>query len=530
MKQIFLLAVLFLAFSGIHAQKIIRSNVKSINVFVNKNKIDWRITPEVKPDQLKVYCSKEKNEVIFQTDIDTIAFSIRKNDTIRFSIILKAKDTANTEIVGIKDLPNKISNNEKLYWLSLIWSETKYNFVNIDRLKFDLDSLYMSFIPLVLETKNDFEYYKALQRFMASLHDGHSEVFSSFSTYTDYIPLVFKDFNKKVYITSVTKIPESDSTWLGAELIEIEGIPTVQYLESQIFPYISASTEQSLWMLGVLKLHSNLKDIPFRGKIRKTDGAIVNLNILRNGEEIRTPNDKYWGPEISYPKDIVELTWLQNDIALVSINKFYPEDEAIRKIDKVVKELYKAKGLIIDLRNNGGGSTAVAKHLQKYLSKQDYILNYGAEIRINDAYKKAQGNWKEKDKDYFLNKAYRFEKQDSIIVSDTLKRIKCPTVILMGRYTFSAAEDFLVNIYEAPGRPKLIGEETGGSSGAPLFFAGLPGGGSVRICTVRICYPLSGKRFVSHGVKPDIEIKQTINDYLKGNDVVLERAIQELKQ
>ena len=122
MRQILLLALLISAFADTQAQMIIRSNAKSINVLINNELTDWSITPEVNPDQLKVYCTKENNEVIFQTDIDTAVFSIRKNDTIRFRIILKAKDTANTEIIGIKDLPNKISNEEKLYWLSQIWS------------------------------------------------------------------------------------------------------------------------------------------------------------------------------------------------------------------------------------------------------------------------------------------------------------------------------------------------------------------------------------------------------------------------
>ena len=31
---------------------------------------------------------------------------------------------------------------DKVYGLSLLWSEVKYNFVNIDRLDFDVDSLY----------------------------------------------------------------------------------------------------------------------------------------------------------------------------------------------------------------------------------------------------------------------------------------------------------------------------------------------------------------------------------------------------
>ena len=530
MRQILLLLLVISIFSCTQEQKVIQSNKKSINVIINGQSTGWIISPEVNPDRLQVYCSKENNEVKFQTDVDSALFSIKKNDTVRFKIILNSKDTANTEIIGIKDLPNKITNNEKVYWLSQIWSETKYNFVNIDRIKFDLDSLYKSFIPLVLATNNDFEYYRTLQKFMANLHDGHSEVVGNFYSYTDYFPILLKDFNKKVYITSVRKIPELDSTWIGAELIEIEGVPTAQYLESKIFPYVSASTDQSLWMQGVYKLHSDLRDHPFRGSIKKSDGTIVKLDLQRNGEATRTPDDEYWGPKIANPRNIVELAWIDNDIAFISFNQFQPEEKAIKEFDKVAKELDKAKGVIIDLRKNGGGSTVVAWHLQKYLTKGNHFLNFAWETRINDGVGKANGNWQEEYKNYFLNKAYRFEKPETITVSDTIKRIKCPTVILIGRYTFSAAEDFLVNIYEVPDRPELIGEETAGSTGSPLVIQGLPGDGYARICTRRICYPISEKRFMNSGIKPDIEVKQTIEDYLNGKDVVLDRAIIELKK
>ncbi len=528
MKQIILLLALIAIFSSTKAQKTIHSNKKSIKVFMNGQSTDWMISPEANPDRLEVYCSKEKNVVKFQTDIDSAFFTVRKNDTIRFRVILKSKDTVRTEIVGIKDLPNKITNNEKVYWLSQIWSEIKYNFVNIDRIKFDLDSLYKSYIPLILKTENDYEYYMTLQKFMASMHDGHTQAVGSFSAYSDYIPFTLQDFNKKVYITSVRKIAASDSTWEGAELIEVEGIPTTQFLGSRIFPYVSASTDQSLWMQGVSKLGYDLKEHLFRGSIRKRDGSIVKLNLPRNGEATRTPQDEYWGPKFTYSRSIVELSWMPNDIALVSFNRFAPQGEAIKQFDQVAKELNRAKGVIIDLRKNGGGSGLVALHLQKYLTKENHFLNFAAETRINDGYGKSQGNYREEYKNFFLNKAYRFEKPETIDVSDTIKRIKCPTVILMGRYTFSAAEDFLVNIYEVPNRPKLIGEETGGSSGAPLVIPGLPRGGYARICTLRTCYPISGKRFVNSGVKPDIEVKQTIEDYLNGKDVVLERAITEL--
>jgi len=530
MRRLLLLVIALSSLVPVQGQKIVRSGKSSITVLVNGRKTRWSISPEVNPDRLKVYCLKERNEVIFQTDIDTAYFSVKKNDTIRFIILLKQKDSARTEIVGIKDLPALITNNEKVYWLSQIWSETKYNFVNADKLAFDLDSIYRSYIPLVLASRNDYEYYRLLKKFMASLHDGHSEVYDNgqFYQYMDYIPVSLQDFNRKVYITAVRKVPGLDSTWVGAEVTEIDNTGTTRYLETKIFPYISASTEQHLWMQGIYKLQSDFREIPFRATIKKRDGTVVSIEVQHNGESTRTDADQYWGPASHYSSDLVDLKWLDNGIALVGFNRFTPDTDAIRDFDNIVKKISGAKGLIIDLRSNGGGSTEVAWHLQKYLTRGKYFLNYAWETRISDGVRKANGNWKEEYKDYFLNKAYRFEKPDTVFVSDTIKRIECPVVILIGRYTFSAAEDFLVNIYEQPGRPVLIGEETGGSTGSPLVVDGLPGGGYARICTRRICYPVSYKRFVNMGVKPDIEIKRGIEDFLQGKDVVLERAVKEL--
>ena len=371
-----------------------------------------------------------------------------------------------------------------------------------------------------------------MQKFYATFGDGHTQVIDNgqFYPFKDYLPLTFRDFNQRVYIVSVRDIPGQDSTWIGSELTAIEGIPVKQYLEKNIFPFISASTVQHLWMQAMYRLVSDFKDHPFRGTIKKVDGTIENIVIQHNGEDTRTDKDRYWGPNYKYSSEIIELNWLADNTAHVSVNRFDPEDEAIRAFDRIAPELKTAKAVIIDLRSNGGGSTTVAWHLQKYLTKGKYFLNYAWETRINDGVGKANGNWKDEYKDFFLNKAIRFESPDTVWVSDTLQRITCPVVILIGRYTFSAAEDFLVNLFEVPGRPMLIGEETGGSTGSPLLVPGLPGGGYARICTRRICYPVSMRRFINCGIKPDVIVKPTIDDYLQGKDVVLERAILELNK
>lgn len=533
MRKLFLFIPFILFISCVEQQdKSISSTKKNIEVLVNDKQTGWRISPETNPDRLRVYCTNENNKVVFQTDTDTVVFNVKNNDTIRFNIVLNSTDTARTEIVGFKDLPDAITDEDKLFWLSQIWSESKYNFVNIDQLTFDLDSLYHVLIPEVLASENDYEYYQVLSKFVAALKDGHTQVSDGgqFFTFKDYIPVSLKDFDKKIYVTRVRKATDLDSTWVGAELIEIDGISTVDYLKENIFPYISASTEQHLWMQSVYKIQSGFKEEPFKGTIKKLDGTIEKIEIKRNGEATRTPNDEYWGGSRKYPKNIVDLDWEDEDIAIINFSSFYPEIRAIKEFDAIVKQIDTAKAVIIDLRNNGGGSTTVAWHLQKHLIKGNSFLNYAWETRINDGVRKANGNWKDEYKDHYLNKALRFEEPETVFVSDTLDRIKCPVIILTGRFTFSAAEDFLVNIYELPDRPKIIGGETGGSTGSPLVIHGLPGDGYARICTRRICYPYSGKRFLNKGIKPDIEVKQTIDDYLNDKDVVLERAIEEIKK
>lgn len=65
---------------------------------------------------------------------------------------------------------------DKVYGLSLLWSEVKYNFVNIDRLDFDVDSLYRETMKKVLVTTNDVDYYKELSNFLRSFKDAHTEL------------------------------------------------------------------------------------------------------------------------------------------------------------------------------------------------------------------------------------------------------------------------------------------------------------------------------------------------------------------
>jgi carboxyl-terminal processing protease len=111
--------------------------------------------------------------------------------------------------------------------------------------------------------------------------------------------------------------------------------------------------------------------------------------------------------------------------------------------------------------------------------------------------------------------------------ADTSDRLHQPLVVLTSNFTVSAAEDFLIMLKGLGNRARIIGQKTAGTTGQILNFA-IPTGGSYYICSKNDTYP-DGRKFVGIGIIPDIEVEPTIEDYIKGEDKILEKAIQILK-
>jgi hypothetical protein len=65
---------------------------------------------------------------------------------------------------------NTLAVEEKIYGLSQLWKEASYNFAFFNQVPdLNWDSCYQAYIPKILETKNDWEYYLELQKFISQL-------------------------------------------------------------------------------------------------------------------------------------------------------------------------------------------------------------------------------------------------------------------------------------------------------------------------------------------------------------------------
>lgn len=135
-------------------------------------------------------------------------------------------------------------------------------------------------------------------------------------------------------------------------------------------------------------------------------------------------------------------------------------------------------------------------------------------------------DWQKEAKLTFEEDYWYESPPDTLMSKESLLK-DLEVVVLIGNNTASAAEDFLIAA-ESISLGKTIGDYTYGSTGQPMFIK-LPGGGSARICTKRDMYP-NGKEFVGYGIEPDYIIKESINDFISGKDIVLNRAIEMLQK
>lgn len=396
-----------------------------------------------------------------------------------------------------------LSGAEKAEGLSLLWMQARANFVYFDHLKTDWNKTYMEYMPLVLNTKSTAEYYKVLMQFYAQLHDGHTNVYPPKELQPAFYsrpPLRMELIEGRVFVGQVF----SDSLMKagivpGLEVIAIDSEPVVSYAERNVKPYQSSSTPQDLEVREfTYALLSGSENKPISLEFKDKRGKVFTKVLARKGYH-----------NLKYPNSVVYETI--NNVGYLQVNDF--ESTSINKaVDSLFKnEISKTKGLVIDVRYNGGGDDGIGFNIIRKLTDKPFKISNSKVVKhVSTPGDELQ--WEE-------NQPSQGQPDGKIYYNK-------PVVLLIGPRTFSAAEDFCV-VFDYMKRGKLMGTPTGGSTGQPVPFD-LPGGGSARVCGKRDTYP-DGKEFVGIGIMPTVMVKKTVKDEQQGVDALKEKAIAVLK-
>lgn len=177
---------------------------------------------------------------------------------------------------------------------------------------------------------------------------------------------------------------------------------------------------------------------------------------------------------------------------------------SLAHLSAIFQRLSDCRGLIIDIRGNGGGLLSNASTMESVLISQESTVGYMST-------KTGPGH-------------QDFGPQQSIVVKPAPIRWLRPAVLLVDRGTYSAANSF--SAYVKHTTPvTIIGDRTGGGGGLP-YSSELPNGWWLRFSASRMSDARGN--IIEFGVEPHIVQEQTDEATSLGQDALIERAIEVL--
>lgn len=231
--------------------------------------------------------------------------------------------------------------------------------------------------------------------------------------------------------------------------------------------------------------------------------SIIDLELARNG--FSKPIKKKVSEDTNFQYRVSDsLGYLRLDemTEKITFGKFK------RAIDKSIQAFHLKKGLIIDLRFNGGGWDYNAYKLASRFVAKGKTIGHFERLRI-------------KGTNEYTQMKYRTVK------SKGKKQFTKPIVILTSDFTASAAEVFVLLMRELP-NVSIIGENTEGIF-SDMYEFKLPNKWIVTLSHQQY-FSQDKENFEGKGISPDIQIVNTRADIKNQRDPVIQKAINHLKK
>lgn len=170
-------------------------------------------------------------------------------------------------------------------------------------------------------------------------------------------------------------------------------------------------------------------------------------------------------------------------------------------LDEIMYYLAPCNGLIIDIRDNGGGQLTTAEKLAARFTNEELVVGY---MR----HKTGTGH------------ADFSELEEQRLKPASAMRWQKSVVVLTNRGVFSAANEFVKYMRCCP-NVTIVGDRTGGGAGMP-YSNELPIGWSIRFSAC----PMYDKdrQCTEFGIDPDVQVSLSVSDALQGRDTLIETA------
>lgn len=459
--------------------------------------------PEGKETKIK------STEVKIEPDLDWIKNSKFSDELI--TLLLKVKNANRPKEHYYIELQPGVGNPEfknenaylsmkypdagfRLLTLYRYWNIIQYYFPYKNLIEEDWKNVLEEFIPKVINANNETEYTLAVVELIGRVHDTHANIWGGNQVLNNYFGLRYTSveltfIESKPIVTGFydEKLGEETGLEIGDIISVINNRPVEEIVKERL-KYSPASNYST-----------KLRDIA--SNLLRTNDSIINIEFIRSDNTERKTLKTFTSKEINiYSKYQVTDTCfklINKDIAYINNGSLKRE-----YLPKIWKEIENTKGLIIDIRNYP--SDFPIYDLSSYLMPKNTPF-----VKFTNGSIKSPG-------------VFTFTKSLSTGKKNK-KYYKGKVVILINEISQSSAE-FHTMAYRVNPNSTVIGSTTAGADGNVSQFY-LPGGISTMISGIGVYYP-DGKETQRIGILPDIEIKPTIQGIKKGQDELINKAIE----
>lgn len=348
----------------------------------------------------------------------------------------------------------------------------------------------------------DADYFQAIALLLAGLNDGHTMLSRPFVPVTHLGRLA--EIEGQAVIVAVSPPAEAAGLDVGDVVLSVDG-QEVNAAIATLPPQLRYGSTD--WNRRAFAL-SNLLSV--WGAAQAVDVTVQRANGLVYSVTLTPQSVNAANATQAHTEPLVQAKRLPSGLGYIHLGENFgdrPGHDMVAEFDAALDDLMDTPGLILDVRDNGGGDSLVAAQIAGRFLAEPFV--YGRESYRQRLPTRVWWLWSERR------------------VTPRPPRYAGPIILLTDASTVSSAEEFVVSLVDS-GRAQTVGRQTAGSSGNPIVFQ-LPGGGRVRFSTGDL-RRVGGTPIEGVGIRPDLPVTWTLEDVRLGRDPDVDAAEQMLSK